>query len=75
MSEEKNPPRAQIFRYFRIESRNKNFLKITLRKKKLEGFKLSRSNRCKIKPVDKIVNMYLIGLMDKQTYFNIHIKS
>ena len=22
MSEEKNPPRAQIFRYFRIESRN-----------------------------------------------------
>ena len=24
MSEEKNPPRAQIFRYFRIESRNKN---------------------------------------------------
>ena len=24
MSEEKNPPRTQIFRYFRIESRNKN---------------------------------------------------
>ena len=26
MSEEKNPPRAQIFRYFRIESRKKNVL-------------------------------------------------
>ena len=25
LSEEKNPPRAQIFRYFRYESRNKNY--------------------------------------------------
>ena len=26
MSEEKNPPRAQIFRYFRIESRNNKYM-------------------------------------------------
>ena len=41
MPEEKNPPRAQIFRYFRIESRNNNLHRAHKIKSVLPKWKLS----------------------------------